>query len=96
MKVTPENAHHLIPDNFRLRVRHYHEGNDPQAVMRKSRNKIYPYVTVAEIHKAGTEPAIIYGRGTAVCSPKDSPDRRVGWQIAAGRAFKDFLYCWYS
>ena len=63
--------------------------------------RTHPYVTHAfliqkslRVHSdeepRRTSSREILANGTAMCSPRDEPDRRLGWHIAVNRALKDF------
>lgn len=91
----------MIPEGFRLQVQHFHEGNSTtdqraQMIIRESDTLSPKYVTVARIfRKCATsnkrEDDRYICAGFAFCSPKDTPRRQVGRQIAIARAVKELL-----
>lgn len=91
-----------LPDNHRLHVRHFHNGNDPSGLKRQRilidelgffpTSKPRAYVTLAQVvHAVDSKQKIVLAKGVSVCY-RDSPNRKRGGQIAARRALKDFFY----
>lgn len=87
----------LVPKNSRLMVFHLHNGNDPDGTKRRQfcqGKKVMPYVTVAKLMIDVPTP---FGMSTdeymawAVCNKKDTPNRRLGHEIAVGRVIKEYL-----
>ena len=65
-----------------LGFHHWHEGNDKD---RKIRGRS-PYATTATIKNEET--GVILAVGIARCSKRDNPSRKVGREVAGGRALK--------
>lgn len=84
MKITPENYKAVMPDGFKLIVRHL----SPEKKDTPITNYGYPrkFGTEAFILKSGTA---IHGYGYSICHPNDQINKRKGWEIAVGRAFKN-------
>src|SRR5689334_24285162 len=84
---TPEE---LQEQGLRFYVHHIHDGNDPSYEFRSmfGEGKYAPiYVSVCTIK---TEDGEKVGYGEAVCSDKDTPNRKRGHEIAVSRAIKDY------
>ena len=73
-----------LPDTMRIKVVHLHPGNSS-----KRQRKGCVYRTLAKILEKDSDR--ILGRGEARCNPLDTPSRRVGRDIAVGRALKTAL-----
>lgn len=103
MHVTPETKTEVLPEGFRLTVHHFHDGNDPngktrqmiQQAVREEREytghkpiDIPAYASVAAItDQEGNR----HGEGFSICMAGDTPNRRLGWEIAASRACEEFF-----
>lgn len=70
-----------IPENIRVVVRHFHSGNS-------SKNKRHgkQMRTIADLLDLKT--GLILARGKAECHKGESPSRKIGRQVAIGRALK--------
>ena len=73
-----------INTNWKIMVRHHHKYNSSN---RKRHG--YKYFTEAWIFDRSS--GKLLGYGTAKCSHKDTPCRKVGRQIAVGRAFENYV-----
>ena len=86
-----------LPNRYRLVVRHFHAGNDCDNLIRKDienetltyqRRRTSPYAT--EVGVMDTQTNTIVANGISLCAPTDQPCRQLGYDIAVGRALKDF------
>jgi hypothetical protein len=68
--------------NTKIRFQHFHEGNDPNHVVRGTA----VYATCAALVNVDTGDAI--EESWSYCSPNDVPDRKKGRAIAYGRLQK--------
>jgi len=102
---TPNTLCNYLPPGTRLIVRHFHNGNSTPEHRRTpdprqpETLRTHPYVThaflvqrasFAPLSQKSLRSSDILANGTAMCSPGDEPDRRLGWHIAVNRALKDF------
>lgn len=87
----------LVSNNHKLIVRHWHEGNDSDGEerteitdeeLRFHKRTPARYVTEAVVLERDTGDVLVHG--TAICSPKDNPCRRLGYAIAMGRCSKAY------
>lgn len=87
----------LIDGKYKLRVFHLHGGNDKYGSKRRMLTAEElnhgpvdrAYATVAQLVDPATRTVIM--QETAICSPKDQPSRKRGYQIAVGRLMKHFM-----
>lgn len=87
---TPDELHTTYGVKFF--VTHIHDGNDESGARRAEfagGKKAPIYVTTCLI--TNWDKSIELGYGEALCSHKDTPNRRLGHEIAVSRAIKDFL-----
>jgi len=73
----------MLPQGHRVRVKHFHNGNSSEEFRDHK-----PYVTLASVLDTNQVPV---GFGVSACSKRDTPNRKLGRQIAIGRAVKDFM-----
>lgn len=80
----------FIPPGYRAQVTYLYEGRRDRKGEPLSKSKLkrigkHPtkYVTIASLFDPSN---VLLGQGKAVCSTNDSPCRRIGRQIAIGRA----------
>ena len=72
-----------LPAGYKIKRIHLHPGNTS-----KSKRHGHKYVTISTILD---ECDNVVGKGTARCSRGDAPSRRLGREIADGRAYKQYL-----
>ena len=84
-----------VPVGHRLVVHHIHDFFDRCAWaeeevsggLRSERRKLPRYITVAKLYD---ETETMVAEGTATCSPRDNPSRKLGRIIAVNRCIKAF------
>lgn len=82
----PSNLHFTekhIPSELQVKVRHFHPGNSSNT---KRHGKVYRTIAKLIDRESGAELA----KGEAKCCDTDSPRRRVGREVAIGRALKNY------
>ena len=73
-----------LPNTLKAHVTHLHSGNSSK---RQRHGKAYR--TIAKLIDIKTQNIVSVGE--ALCNEHDVPSRKLGRQIAVGRAFKDYL-----
>lgn len=77
-----------LPPNYALKVKHLHPGNSTRADRKGSKYRTLAFVV--RFADDSTKKYTIVAVGDAMCSRKDQPIRRLGYEIAVGRALKHF------
>ncbi len=74
----------LISKDIIINIKHLHSGNT-------SKNKRHgkPMVTIARVVSKDT--GAVLSKGTAYCSKEDTPSRKIGRELAVGRALETYL-----
>ena len=70
-----------LPPEVRVHVVHLHKGNSS-----RSQRRGKEFVSIARLYGKNNE---LLGQGKAMCSVHDNPTRRVGRQVAVGRAMSN-------
>jgi hypothetical protein len=71
-----------LPEGYRIKIKHLHEGNVGKKLLMGAR-----YATVAEVED---DKRNVIATATAICGKRDNPSRKLGRQIAVGRALKKY------
>lgn len=90
MRYTENN----IPDDLKVHIRHLHKGNSTDEERTRTYDysdsevifMVHPYITQARLLKKDE----VVSRAEAACGQFDSPNRKIGRQIAIGRALKQY------
>lgn len=81
----------LDPTQYRVQVRHFHQGNSSPAIrstVDSSGHKYYhDYMTLARIYDRNSNMLLTEGR--SYCSERDNPCRQTGRAVAVGRAMRN-------
>ena len=76
-----------LPEGTFLRLRHLHKDNSDEDQREGPKGEILEYVTIAQLYNEHEE---IVGFGISFCSPRDVPNRKLGYAIARNRAIKEY------
>lgn len=87
-----------LPSGYYLRISSWGRHNDPDRRVRRQitnrrKGRVPKYVCHAQVmarHSDRSQPDHVICDGYSYCSPKDTPNRKLGRYIATGRALKEF------